>query len=69
MRNLELLSPATERFHRIYRGEHIRCRDKVIVHLFDLSASDQPKADCRLKPNGTYFKNLVRVRSFLVCVF
>ena len=37
VRNLELQSPRGERFHRVYRGEHIRTRNKVILHLYDLS--------------------------------
>src|SRR5712691_453565 len=40
VRNLELQSPRDDRFHRVYRGEHIRTRDKVILHLYDLLASD-----------------------------
>lgn len=43
--NLERISPPTEIFHRTYRGQHPSRRDKVILHLFDLSASNekQPK--------------------------
>ena len=39
--NLELDSPAEQRFHRTYRGVHRRTREKVIVHLYDLSASEE----------------------------
>ncbi len=45
VRNLELQSPPADRFHRIYRGEHVRSRDKVILHLYDVSASTDTKAD------------------------
>ena len=45
VRNLELQSPRADRFHRVYRGEHIRTRDKVILHLYDLSASDDARPD------------------------
>jgi serine/threonine protein kinase len=45
VRNLELQSPSADRFHRVYRGEHVRSRDKVILHLYDLSASTDGKAD------------------------
>ena len=45
VRNLELQSPANDRFHRIYRGDHVRSRDRVILHLYDLSASTDAKAD------------------------
>jgi serine/threonine protein kinase len=39
--NLEKISAANEAFHRIYRGQHPSRRDKVILHLFDLSASNE----------------------------
>lgn len=39
--NLERISSANETFHRIYRGQHPSRRDKVILHLFDLSASNE----------------------------
>jgi serine/threonine protein kinase len=38
--NLELESPANERFHRVYRGLHARTQDKIVLHLYDLSAFD-----------------------------
>ncbi len=44
-RTLERISDLKERFHRVFRGEHIRTRDKIILHLYDLSASDDPNAD------------------------
>ena len=39
--NLELQTPKDERFHRIYRGVHSTSQDRVILHLYDLSASDE----------------------------
>lgn len=42
--NLELISHATEKFHRVYKGTHSSRRDKVILNLFDLSASDEKNA-------------------------
>jgi serine/threonine protein kinase len=36
--NLELESDASERFHRVYRGAHARTQDRIILHLYDLSA-------------------------------
>lgn len=42
--NLERLTPKSEAFHRIYRGEHATRREKVILHLYDLSASDEKNA-------------------------
>lgn len=37
--NLELQTPKEQRFHRIYKGSHPSRRDRVVVHLYDLSAS------------------------------
>lgn len=42
--NLELISSKSDAFHRIYRGEHATRREKVILHLYDLSASDEKNA-------------------------
>ncbi len=44
-KNLERIGILSDRFHRIYRGEHVRTRDKIILHLYDLSAVDDPKTD------------------------
>lgn len=38
--NLELQSHRDSRFHRVYRGGHPTRRDRVVLHLYDLSASD-----------------------------
>ena len=38
--NLELQSPKEQRFHRVYTGVHSARQDKVILHLYDLSARD-----------------------------
>ena len=42
--NLERQSDKGDAFHRVYRGQHPTRRDRVILHMYDLSASDQPKA-------------------------
>jgi serine/threonine protein kinase len=39
--NLELSSPSEQRFHRIYRGVHRRTLEKVVLHVYDLSASEE----------------------------
>jgi len=39
--NLERLTPKLDAFHRIYRGEHATRREKIILHLYDLSASNE----------------------------
>ena len=46
---LALRSPVAERFHRIYRAIHPSRRDRVILHLYDLSASDGPRANERAR--------------------
>ena len=43
--NLELESPASERFHRVYRGAHARTQDRIILHLYDLSAFEGSGTD------------------------
>jgi serine/threonine protein kinase len=39
--NLELQTPNEQAFHRIYKGAHQRTKERVILHLYDLSASDE----------------------------
>lgn len=41
--NLELQTPNEQAFHRIYKGVHQRTKERVILHLYDLSASDDNK--------------------------
>jgi serine/threonine protein kinase len=43
--HLEIQSPKNNRFHRVYKGSHPSRRDRVILHLYDLSASDESKAE------------------------
>lgn len=45
--NLERRTPPVERFHRVYRGVHATRHDKVVLHLYDLSASDAADAETR----------------------
>ena len=47
--NLERRTPPTDRFHRAYQGVHATRHDKVILHLYDLSASDEAHAETRAK--------------------
>ena len=47
--NLELQTPADERFHRMYKGTHSTRRDPVLLHLYDLSAADQPNPEERAR--------------------
>lgn len=43
--NLERILTADAPFHRAYRGQHPTRRDKVVLHLYDLSASDDKAAE------------------------
>lgn len=43
--NLEIRSPKEERFHRVYRGFHPSSQDAIILHLYDLSAVEDPNAE------------------------
>ena len=45
--NLERRTAPAERFHRVYRGVHATRQDKVVLHLYDLSASDAADAETR----------------------
>ena len=47
--NLELQTPADERFHRMYKGTHSTRRDPVLLNLYDLSAADQPNPEERAR--------------------
>ena len=39
--DLELQTPRDQRTHRIYKGVHVETRDRVVLHLYDLSANDE----------------------------
>lgn len=43
--NLELQTPREQRFHRAYKGIHSTRQDRVILHLYDISASDEKNAE------------------------
>ena len=59
--NLELQTPKEERFHRIYKGIHSARQDKTILHLYDLSASDDKNAETKAKRE---FEALHRLQLF-----
>ncbi len=56
--NLERQTPEDERFHRVYRGSHPTRRDKVILHLYDLSASDDARAETRARREAEALRRL-----------
>ena len=47
--NLELQTPTSDRFHRIYKGTHSTRRNQVLVHLCDVSATDRPNPEARAR--------------------
>ena len=47
--NLTLQTPADERFHRIYKGTHYTRREPVLVHLYDVSATDLSNPENRAR--------------------
>ena len=47
--NLELQTPKDQPFHRIYKGRHSARQDPVVLHLYDLSASDDKNAEAKAK--------------------
>ena len=57
--NLELRTPKTERFHRIYAGVHSARQDRVRLHLYDLSGRDDAHAEKRARRE---FEALLRLQ-------
>ena len=47
--NLELQTPKQERFQRTYTGVHPARQDRVVLHLYDLSASDEINAETKAR--------------------
>jgi serine/threonine protein kinase len=47
--NLELISRKEDRFHRVYKGKHLTRQDRIILHLFDLSATNEKNAENRAR--------------------
>ena len=45
--HLQLQTPATERFHRVYRAAHATRQERVVVHFYDWSASDEPRTEAK----------------------
>jgi len=47
--NLELQTPKDQRFHRVYKGSHPARRDRVVLHLYDLSAIEDKNSEVKAK--------------------
>lgn len=59
--NLELQTPKSERFHRIYKAQHPRRQDRVILHLYDLAACQDKRAEEWARRE---FEALLRLQQF-----
>lgn len=59
--NLELQTAQDERFHRVYKGKHPARQDRVVLHLYDLSAIDGQNAEARAKRE---FEALIRLQLY-----
>ena len=58
---LEIQTPTDERFHRIYKATHASRQDRVVLHLYDLSAGDDSKAGERAERE---WKSLLRLQQY-----
>lgn len=56
--NLDLQTPRQQRYHRVYKGSHPARRDRVVLHLYDLSASDDTNAEARARREAEALQRL-----------
>ncbi|HEX5422301.1 MAG TPA: NERD domain-containing protein [Candidatus Acidoferrales bacterium] len=56
--NLELQSPREQKLHRVYKGSHPARRDRVVLHLYDLSASDDTNAETKARREAETLQRL-----------
>ena len=59
--NLNLQTNPEQRFHRIYKAIHKDRKDKVILHIYDLSVRDEPNAEQQAE---RAWKSLVRLSKY-----
>ena len=55
--NLERVPTQDAPFHRAYRGQHPTRRDKVMLHIYDLSAADDKDAENRARREYEVMQN------------
>jgi serine/threonine protein kinase len=60
--NLELQTLPTETFHRIYKGVHHRTKERVILHLYDLSATEQKNPERQAERESRALQMLQQTR-------
>ena len=58
---LDLRTPPGQRFHRIYKATHTSRQDRVILHLYDLSAGDDSRVEEKAKRE---WKSLHRLQQY-----
>jgi serine/threonine protein kinase len=59
--NLELQTPKEQRFHRVYKGSHPARQDRVVLHLYDLSAREEGNAETKARREYEALHRLPRV--------
>ena len=59
--HLQLQTAATERFHRVYRAAHATRQERVVLHFYDWSASDDPNAGAKAERE---FQVLLRLQRY-----
>lgn len=62
--NLELQTPNESAFHRVYKGVHQRTKERVILHLYDLSASEEKNTE-RLAERESRALQMLQATSFV----
>lgn len=60
--NLELQTPPEQAFHRIYNGSHQRTKERVILHLYDLSASEEKNPERQAERESRALQMLQKTR-------
>jgi serine/threonine protein kinase len=60
--NLELHTPNEQAFHRIYKGVHQRTKERVILHLYDLSASEDKNQERQAERESRALQMLQKTR-------
>ena len=60
--NLELQTPHDQGFHRIYKGTHQRTKERVVLHLYDLSATDEKNPERQAERESRALQTLQTVR-------
>ncbi len=60
--NLELQTPHEQAFHRVYTGTHQRTKERVILHLYDISASEEKNPERQAERESRALQMLQKTR-------